>query len=86
MTINESQRQFKQVGVYLPTSEFSHGQLYVAVLRVTSREGLKILITDEDGEETNMTSVIALYQLFFRCSNLIYVTLLYFGHKLFIKF
>ena len=55
MTINKSQRQsLKYVGVYLPTPVFSYGQLYVAVSKVTSKEGLKILITNEDGEDTNV--------------------------------
>jgi len=65
MTINKSQWQsLKHVGVYLPTPVFSHGQLYVVVSRVTSKEGLKILITDEDGEDTNVTSNVVYEEVF----------------------
>ena len=47
MTINKSQGQtFKTIGVYFPRPTFSHGQLYVVVSRVTSQEGLKILVPD----------------------------------------
>ncbi|CAN7050018.1 unnamed protein product [Brassica rapa subsp. trilocularis] len=44
MTINKSQGQsLKQVALYLPRPVFTHGQLYVAMSRVTTPEGLKIL-------------------------------------------
>jgi hypothetical protein len=33
-----------------------HGQLYVAISRATFRYWLKILIVDEDGEDSNKTS------------------------------
>jgi len=56
MTINKSQGQsFKQVGVYLPHPVFSHGLLYVAISIVTSRVGLKIVMTDENGVSMDNT-------------------------------
>ena len=36
------------VDVYLPRVVFSHGQLYIAILRATTKEDLKILICEED--------------------------------------
>jgi len=65
MTINKSQGQLlKHVSVYLTTLVFSHGQLYVVVSRVTSKEGLKILIIDEDGEDINVTSNVVYEEVF----------------------
>jgi len=65
MTINKSQGQsLKHVGVYLPSPVFSHGQLYVALSRGTSRDGLKILVTNDDGEETDVTSNVVYREVF----------------------
>ncbi|XP_019433843.1 PREDICTED: ATP-dependent DNA helicase PIF1-like [Lupinus angustifolius] len=54
MTINKSQGQsLESMGLYLPRPIFSHDQLYVAVSRVQSKKGLKILIHDKDGKATD---------------------------------
>lgn len=59
MTINKSQGQtLNNVGVYLKKPVFTHGQLYVAISRVTSKEGLKILIENENGQCDDKTKNI----------------------------
>jgi ATP-dependent DNA helicase PIF1 len=45
MTINKSQDEtLKMVGVYLPTAVFCHGQLYVALSRVGSKQAVRVLL------------------------------------------
>ncbi|KAL5718796.1 DNA helicase [Ranunculus cassubicifolius] len=47
LTIHKSQGQtIPHVGIYLPHNVFTHGQLYVALSRGTSRKNTKILVQD----------------------------------------
>ncbi|KAL6575054.1 hypothetical protein OROMI_012339 [Orobanche minor] len=67
MTINKSQGQtLSQVGLFLQRPVFSHGQLYVAVSRVKSKKGLKVLYCDKDGNYSNSTTNIVYKKVLFR--------------------
>ncbi|KAL4567357.1 hypothetical protein LXL04_022940 [Taraxacum kok-saghyz] len=56
MTINKSQGQsLSKVGLFLKEPVFTHGQLYIALSRVTSKDGLKILSLNKDGQISNNT-------------------------------
>ncbi|CAN1726039.1 ATP-dependent DNA helicase PIF1 [Linum perenne] len=65
MTINKSQGQtLDKVGLYLPTPVFSHGQLYVAVSRVRSADGLHIYIENPNNLPINVTRNIVFDEVF----------------------
>ncbi|CAN1254550.1 ATP-dependent DNA helicase PIF1 [Linum perenne] len=65
MTINKSQGQTLDcVGLYLPKPVFSHGQLYVAVSRVRSADGLHILIGDSGSRVDSITKNIVYREIF----------------------
>ncbi|XP_057450048.1 uncharacterized protein LOC130741224 isoform X4 [Lotus japonicus] len=67
MTINKSQgKTLSHVGLYLPNPVFSHGQLYVAISRVKTRAGLKILICNEDISQRDVTKNIVFKEVFQR--------------------
>ncbi|KAF8666384.1 hypothetical protein HU200_053487 [Digitaria exilis] len=60
MTIIKSHGQtLTNVGIYLKKRVFTHGQLYVAISRVSNRKGLKILIENPDGScEDTTTNIV----------------------------
>lgn len=65
MTINKSQGQtLNKVGVYLPRPVFSHGQLYVALSRATSRDGVKLLIENPNNEHADYTQNVVFTEIF----------------------
>lgn len=65
ITINKSQGQsLKEVGLFLSKPVFSHGQLYVAISRITSKTGLKILIVDNDGKPQKKTMIVVFKEVF----------------------
>lgn len=66
MAINKSQGQtLSQVGLFLQKSVFTHRQLYVAVSRVKTKKGLKILCCEKDGEYANYTTNVVYKEVLF---------------------
>ncbi|XP_026416020.1 uncharacterized protein LOC113311394 [Papaver somniferum] len=65
MTINKIQgKTLQQVGIYLTTPLFTHGQLYMAMSRTTSKEGSKILIKPIDKQPLGFTQNIVYREVF----------------------
>ncbi|XP_047258538.1 ATP-dependent DNA helicase PIF1-like [Capsicum annuum] len=65
MTINKSQGQsLSHVGLFFKKQVLTHGQLYVALSKVTSRKGLKILIYDDDGQITDKATNVVHKEVF----------------------
>ena len=55
MTINKSQGQtLKNCGIFLPDPVFSHGQLYVALSRVSNLNSLRIFTGDGKNKTKNI--------------------------------
>ena len=65
MTINKSQGQsLSKVGLFLRQPVFTHGQLYVVLSRVKSRQDLKILIIDDECMISNKTKNVVYKEVF----------------------
>jgi hypothetical protein len=63
MTITKSQGQtFKKAGVYLPQPCFGHGQLYVALSRLGTPEGLHVMVVDGKDEQGRVITHNVVYE------------------------
>ncbi|XP_058775045.1 uncharacterized protein LOC131649291 [Vicia villosa] len=65
MTINKSQGQsLDTVGLYLSRDVFTHGKIYVSLSRVTTKQGIKILIYDRDDRLKSTTTNVLYKEVF----------------------
>ncbi|XP_076907059.1 uncharacterized protein LOC143563399 [Bidens hawaiensis] len=65
MTINKSQGQsLSCVGLYLKDPVLTHGQLYVALSRVKTREGIKIVLLDKESKLISETKNVVYKKIF----------------------
>lgn len=72
MTVNKNQgHSLNKIGLYLPQSVFTHGQLYVGVSSVTSSSGLHIMIDSVHRGSTNITANVVFEEVFYNspCRN-----------------
>ncbi|XP_058741856.1 uncharacterized protein LOC131614261 [Vicia villosa] len=64
-TINKSQGQsLDTVGLYLLRDVFTHGQIYVALSRVTTKQGIKIFIYDQNNRLKSTTTNVVYKEVF----------------------
>ncbi|XP_074352577.1 uncharacterized protein LOC141691718 [Apium graveolens] len=65
MTINKSQGQsLKRVGLYLPGQVFTHGQVYVAISRMTGIEGSVIVNANSEVKDQALIKNIVYKEVF----------------------
>ena len=67
MTINKAQGQtITKMGLYLPKPVFTHGQLYVALSRVQSKDNIKVLVKNShvEGKDSIYTKNIVYKEVF----------------------
>ncbi|KAL8140115.1 hypothetical protein V2J09_006136 [Rumex salicifolius] len=74
MTINKSrEKSLNHVGIYLPRPVFCHGRLYVAMSRVTTPEGLKVMMLQMGNQPRNRTKNVVFKEAFNNLSTSIQV-------------